>query len=150
MSDESSHRRLRVSVENRSLVFAGGSFLVGAIVGAIAFSSPVPIAGDGSLGGIASVTCAVIALLVFVAAFLLDARRRAELPGRFGVRILDLAALAFSHAAIALLVWAVIFRIVQEAFLDAVVFPFTAAALLGATAALTAYLIFGAASGMTT
>jgi hypothetical membrane protein len=87
---------------------------------------------------------------VFVVGYLLDPDRRADFPGRFGLRLLDLAALAFAHAAIALLAWGAIFRIVQEAFIDAVVFPLTAAALLGAAAAITAYVVFSAASGMTT
>jgi hypothetical protein len=150
MSDKSSRRLLRTTVENRALVFAAGSFIIGSMVGLVAFSTSVAIAGQGSLGEAASITCAILALLVFSAAYLLDADRRTDFPGRFGVRLLDLAALAFSHAAIALLAWSVIFRIVQEAFLDAVVFSFTAALLLGASAALTTYLIFAAASGMTT
>jgi hypothetical protein len=151
MSDRSSIHLLRATTrENRALLFAGGSFVVAFVIGLIAFSSSVAIAGPGSLGEVASITSAIVGLLVFGAAYLLDPVRRAEFPGRLGIRVLDLAALAFSHAAIALLAWSVIYRIVQEAFLDAVVFPFTAAALLAATAGVTAYLVFAAATGMTT
>ena len=150
MSDKSSPRLLRATtVENRALVFAIGRFVVGGGRRLIAFSTPVAIAGRGSLGDFASISprsspssssCRVPA----------RHRSTSRLPGPIRGAPARSRRARFSHAAIALLAWAVIFRIVQEAFLDAVVFPFTAALLLGAAAALTSLCVFAAASGMTT
>lgn len=139
--------------ESRAVVYAIAGFIVGGVVGLFVLADSVPIAGRGSLGDATAVTCAILALLVFVAAYLISLGQ----PGREWFRrihlvrkILNVAALAFAHAAIALLAWAVLFVVFQLAFIDAEVNRFAAAVLLGAASAVTSYLVYLSGSLMTT
>ena len=60
----------------------------------------------------------------------------------------DVAALAFAHAVIALLGWTLLAVILEDAFIGAEVFPLAVLILAGATSAMTAYLAFYSATHM--
>ncbi len=60
----------------------------------------------------------------------------------------DVAALAFAHAVIALLGWTLLAVILEDAFIGAEVFPLAVLILSGATSAMTAYLAFYSATHM--
>ncbi|MEJ3405572.1 hypothetical protein WDJ51_12590 [Rathayibacter sp. YIM 133350] len=147
-------RTAAATTETRALLFAVAGFAMGLLVGFIGFGgSDLPIGGRGSLGEVAAITAAIVALPVFVGGYVLsyDEPDRAWLRRvRLGRQILDIGALALVHASICLLLWTVTFALLQQSFVDAVVFPFAAAAILGAVVALSAYFVFLSASGMTT
>lgn len=139
--------------ESRAIVYAIAGFIIGGLVGLFVLADTVPISGRGSLGDATAVTCAILALVVFVASYLLSLGQ----PGREWFReihlarkILNVAALGFAHAAIALLAWAVLFVVFQQAFIDAEISRFFGAVLLGAASTVTCYLVYLSGSLMTT
>ncbi len=139
--------------ESRAIVYAVAGFIVGGIVGLFVLADSVPISGRGSFGDATAITCAILALVVFVASYLLSVGQ----PGREWFRgihlarkILNVAALAFAHGAIALLAWAVLFVVFQQAFIDAEISRFFGAVLLGAASTVTCYLVYLSGSLMTT
>ncbi|MGO7983382.1 hypothetical protein ACC691_36640, partial [Rhizobium johnstonii] len=100
-----------------------------------------------------AITSGVLGIIVFIVGYLLsygDAGRAWLRRVPLGRQILDIGALSFAHGVVALLLWLVSFRIIQDAFIDAVVFPLPAAVLVGAVSAVSSYFIYLSASGMTT
>ncbi|WP_345800848.1 hypothetical protein AAIB33_15450 [Microbacterium sp. AZCO] len=132
------------TLESISLALGAAAFVVVALTAMIAFRfQPAPIAGPGSVGQFAAVSSALVAIVAFVGGRLV-ARR-----GRYGaLDIVDLAALAFAHAVIALLSWTLVSVIFEQAFIGAEVFPIAAIVLSGAVAAVTAYVAFFSATHM--
>ncbi len=143
------------SVESVGVIAGAIVFVVGGVVTLlVAQGRDLPISGPGSLGEIVAIGGAVVAVLVFVGVGLLlrthDVRmREVDRPGRLELHLLDTAALAFAHAIIALLGWVGIADVVERSFVDAVVFPFSAALLAGVAMAVTAYAVFLSAAHLT-
>ncbi|KQQ92920.1 hypothetical protein ASF62_14085 [Leifsonia sp. Leaf325] len=141
-------------VESRALLFAIGGFLAAAVIGLILFGGrDVPLAGANSLGNVTAVVSAVIALVVFIAGYVLSYAEpsRAWLRDvRLGRQFLDIGGLAFAHAVLCFLAFGVLFKLLEGAFIGAVVFPFAAAAMLGAACAASSYFVFLSAVHMTT
>ncbi len=134
------------SLESLALSIGAVAFVVTALVALIVFQlRSAPIAGPGSIGQFAAVAGAVVAILAFVA-------------GRYTVRasgdrlrlldVVDVAALAFAHAVIALLSWTLLAVIMEQGFIDAVVFGVPVVVLAGAVAAVTGYIAFYSATHM--
>ncbi|HEY8319944.1 MAG TPA: DUF998 domain-containing protein [Amnibacterium sp.] len=136
------------SVESVGLVAGAIVFVVGGVTTfLIADGRDLPISGPGSVGEIVAIGGAIVAAVVLVAVALLLRRREARLhgtvrPGRLRLHPLDAIALAVAHAIIALLAWTAIAAVVELSFIDAVVFPFSAALLAGVAMAVTAYAAF--------
>ncbi len=140
--DPSSER----SLESLSLGVGAVAFVVSGLVASIVFGfESAPIGGPGSIGQFAAIAGAVVAILAFVAGrYIGHVRGERVRP----LDVLDVAALAFAHAVIALLTWTLLADILERAFIDAAVFPLAVVVLAGATAAVTAYLVFFSATHM--
>lgn len=127
----------------------------------------VQIAGAGSLGEYVAVACALAALGAFVAGRVFSAAAHqhdglgpAVIAGVEGPlvgitahrapRILDVAALAFAHGVICLLMWTGAADLLELSFQGAVVFPIPAMILSGSAAAVSAYFTYLSAAGMNT
>jgi hypothetical membrane protein len=140
--DPSSERAL----ETLALGVGALAFVLSAAVSLIVFRfGSAPIAGPGSIGQYAAIAGAVVAILAFVAGRLLI---RAPGSRTSALDIVDIAALAFAHAVIALLGWTLLARLLEQGFIDAVVFAIPVIVLAGATAAVTAYVVFYSATHM--
>src|SRR5215210_2233824 len=101
------------SRESTALLVGGAAFVLGAIVGLLAFwGRNVPISGRGSIGDFVAIGGGVTAIAAFVAgAVLRRAQEHVPPPGaaeRRRLRWYDIAALAVAHAVIALIGWAAI------------------------------------------
>ncbi len=136
------------SVESVGLVAGALVFVVGGVTTfLLADGRDLPISGPGSVGEIVAIGGAVVAAVVLLAVGLLLRTREARLHGaarrgRLRLHPLDALALAVAHAIIALLAWTAIAAVVESSFIDAVVFPFSAALLAGVAMAVTAYAAF--------
>ncbi|BDV32191.1 DUF998 domain-containing protein [Microbacterium terricola] len=142
--DSSSER----SLESLALSVGALSFVVSAAVALLSFRfAAAPIAGPNSVGQFAAVASAVTVFLAFVAGrYLLHA---SAAKGRVGfLDVVDVVALGFAHAVIALLTWTLLAVIMEQAFIGAEVFPLAVLILAGAAAALSAYLAFYSATHM--
>ncbi|WP_157534213.1 DUF998 domain-containing protein [Microbacterium sp. Leaf320] len=106
-----------------------------------------PIAGSGSVGQFAAIASAATAIVVFVLGYVVASDRTAPRQARVLV-ILDLAAVAFAHAVIALLGWTLVATIMEQGFEGAVVFPIPVLLLAAATAGVTAYVVYFSATHM--
>jgi len=141
-SPAASYRERRI--ESLSLALGAGAFVVVAVVAIIAFrGQAAPIAGPGSVGQFAAVCSGAVAIAAFVTGDLVVRRGR-----RGFLAIVDLAALAFAHAVIAILTWTLLSVILEDAFFSAEVFAIPVILLSGAVAAVTAYVAFLSATHM--
>lgn len=141
---EAAASRRERRLESLSLALGAGAFIVVAIVAIIAFRfQPAPIAGPGSVGQFAAVCSGVVAVVAFVIGDLVVRKGR-----RSVLAIVDLAALAFAHAVIAILTWTLTSVILEDAFFSAEVFGIPVIVLSGAVAAVTAYVAFLSATHM--
>jgi hypothetical membrane protein len=106
---------------------------------------PLPITGQGSIGGYSAIAAASVALVAFAVG-----RYVVPVPDRTSrvLNVLDVAALASAHAVIALVTWALLAEIVEAGFIDALVFGLPSMLLAGAIAAVTAYVVFYSATHM--
>ena len=141
-------------VESRALLFAIGGFVTAGVIGLILFGThDIPLAGANSLGNVTAIVSAVLALVVFIVGYVLSYAEpsRAWLRDvRLGRQFLDIGGLAFAHAVLCYLAYGVLFKLLQDAFLGAVVFPIPAAVLLGAACATSSYFVYLSAVHMTT
>lgn len=136
------HRERRI--ESLSLALGAGAFVLIAIVAIVAFRfQAAPIAGPGSVGQFAAVCSGAVAVAAFVTGDLMVRKGR-----RAFLDIVDLAALAFAHAVIAVLTWTLLSVILEDAFFSAEVFGLPVIVLSGAVAAVTAYVAFLSATHM--
>ncbi|MET0736449.1 MAG: DUF998 domain-containing protein [Microbacterium sp.] len=140
-AEDSSER----SLETLTLGVAAVSFVVAGLVALIVFRlQPAPISGPGSIGQFAALAGAVVAIVAFVAG-----RWIVRDGSRFGLLdVIDVAALAFAHAVIALLSWTLLAVILERGFIGAEVFGLALVILAAAVAAVTAYLVFYSATHM--
>lgn len=140
----------RESVESVALILGAAVFVVSTITGLLVFwGSSAPISGPNSLGQFVAISSAIAAAIVVVWARSL---RRARGVGEgAGPRLhwFDIAAIALAHAVIALLAWIAIADVLARSFVDALVFPFSAALLAGVATAVTAYVVFLSAMNLT-
>ncbi len=140
--DASSER----SLETLALAAGALAFVLSAAVALVVFRfGPAPIAGPGSIGQYAAISGAVVAILAFA-----GGRYVVHTPGaRVTVLdIVDIAALAFAHAVIALFGWTLLAVVLEQAFIDAEVFAIPVIVLAGTAAAVTAYVAFYSATHM--
>ncbi|GAA1794822.1 DUF998 domain-containing protein [Agromyces lapidis] len=148
------------SLESAALLVGAAFFVVGGLVGGIAFwGRDLPISGQGSLGEFVAIASAVTAVLAFVLGRVLarrteNAALRREIGQGLsvpGARLhwFDVAALAIAHAVIALLGWVALSTVLEQSFRDAVVFTLPATALAGVAIALTGYVAFLSSARMT-
>ena len=136
------------SLESLALGAGAVSFVLVAMVALIAFGfEPAPISGPGSAGQFAAIASGVVAFLAVIGGRIL-AHRQGVHRRLTPLDYVDVAALAFAHAVIALLGWTLLAVILEDAFIGAEVFPLAVLLLSGATAAMTAYLAFYSATHM--
>lgn len=143
-----------VSVESRALLAAAIALAFGALVGVIVFrGEPAPLFGSGSVGIVAAVTGVGVSIAAFVVSYTLSLRNPVN-AWRRGVAlprlILDIVALAFTHAAIVLLLTLVVFSLLQDAFLGLALDAWTASLSVGIFAAAFSYFVYLSASDITT
>lgn len=146
MSTTLQEKTTQRSLESLALGVGAVAFVVIALVALIVFGfQAAPIAGPGSIGQFAAVSAAIVAILAFIAG-----RYVVREPGhRLGVLdVVDVAALAVAHAVIALLTWTLAAVILERAFIDSEVYALPLLAIAGATAAVTAYVVFFSATHM--
>ncbi len=119
-----------------------------ALVGAIAIPvfglEDAPISGPDSIGQYSAIACGVIAIIAFVAGRLIVSAREGGLRMRV-LDVLDLAAIALAHGAIALLTWTLASVLLADAFIGAEVFALPLLVIAGAAGALTGYVAFSSA-----
>ncbi len=126
------------TLESISLAIGAGAFIVVAFIAILAFRfQSAPIAGPDSLGQFAAVTSALVAIVAFAGGRMLRGGVRPNI-----LDIVDLVALAFAHAVIALLSWTLVSVIFEQAFIGAEVFGIPVIVLSGAVAAVTGYVAF--------
>jgi hypothetical membrane protein len=136
------------SLESLALGVGAVSFVIVAIAAMVAFRfQPAPISGPGSAGQFAAIAAGVVAFLAVIGGRIL-AHRQGVHRRLTPLDYVDVAALAFAHAVIALLGWTLLAVILEDAFIGAEVFPLAVLILSGATSAMTAYLAFYSATHM--
>ena len=141
-TDPSSQRHL----ETLSLGVGAVAFVVVALAALLAFQfQPAPISGPGSIGQFVAISSAVTAIVVFIAGRYVMHDRASGRRISF-LDVVDVAALAFAHAVIALLSWTLLAVILEESFIGAEVFALPLLVIAGAAAALTAYATFYSAT----
>ncbi|MCS0499964.1 hypothetical protein [Protaetiibacter mangrovi] len=142
------------TTESRALLVAMFALVLGGVIGfAIIGLGSVPIAGRNSLGSVAAIVAAVISALVFAVGYVLPspgAARRQRPERTVGRLVLDNVALALAHGFTVLLLVTGLSIVLGDAFIGAEVYPFSAALLVGIASALSAYVSFLSAAGMTT
>lgn len=140
----------RQSLESVALILGAAVFMVSGTIGLFVFwGSSAPISGPNSLGQYVAVSSAIAAAIVVVWARSL--RRSRSVGEGAGPRLhwFDIAAIALAHAVIALLAWIAIADVMARSFVDALVFPLSAAVLAGVATAVTAYVVFLSAVNLT-
>jgi hypothetical membrane protein len=142
------------TTESRALLVASAAFVLAFLVALLGVGGQsLPISGAWSLGAWAAAVAAVASAAAFVVGYLLPspgATRRDRPEHSTGRLVLDIVALALAHGFTTLLLLEGVSIVVAQAFLGAVVFPFSSMLLIGACAAMAAYVSFLSAAGMTT
>ncbi|WP_291048714.1 hypothetical protein [Herbiconiux sp.] len=142
----------RRSLETIGLAIGAISFVLAAFVALLVFGSQSsPIAGPRSIGQFAAIASTPVAILAFVAGRSIVRARAPDRirPRTLGIRVLDVidvAGLSIAHAMIALLTWTLIAAVLDQSFVGAEVFAIPSLMLGGATAAVTAYVVFRSAT----
>lgn len=150
------------SRESAALLVGAVVFVVGAIPAVLVFwDRDVPIAGPGSVGQFIALASAVVAIVIFIATrmvmhagraagTLLDPDSGHGPPGRDDLlRWYDIGAIALAHGVIALLAWLAVAGLTSRSFIGAVVFPVPATLLAAVAIAVSAYMVFLSAVGLT-
>lgn len=146
------------SIETAALVVGAAAFAVGFPVSWIIFgTSRLSISGPGSIGSYAAIGGAVTAAVAFAlgrVAVRPDGDGRHESRDGFvgppdRLRWYDLFAIGGAYAAIALLGWLGVAQLLELSFIDAPVYAFPGAILVGVAFALTAYVAFHGAVRLT-
>lgn len=137
--------------ETDALLSGAGAFVLGFLVALMLFwHRTLAITGAWSVGAVAAVGGAAVAVLAFVVGRVLLRGRAAgadvaavrdgfTTPGQ-RLHWYELTALALAHAAVALLALLGLAALLEAGFRDAPVFPFPGAVLVGVALALTAYI----------
>ncbi|ANJ27947.1 DUF998 domain-containing protein [Agromyces aureus] len=144
--------------ESTALLVGAAAFLVGTVPALFLFQGrDLPIAGRDSFGDAAAIGAALAALAAFLFGCVLRRAQQRALDGSNGtgtgtgrrLRWFDVAALALSHAVIALLGWVGLAAVFAAGFEGAVLYSVTAAILVGVVMAITAYAAFLSAVSIT-
>jgi len=142
------------TTESRALYVAVAALVLGFLVGMLFVGGrSMPISGPNSLGTIVAFVCGAFAAVVFAVGYLLPspgASQRQRPETSTWRLVLNIVALALAHAAIALLLMVGLSIVLADAFIGAVVFPFSSAVIVGIGTALVSYTAYLSASGMTT
>ncbi|QKJ20848.1 DUF998 domain-containing protein [Microbacterium hominis] len=133
-------------LESLALSVGAVAFVVAALAALIAFRfEDAPISGPDSIGQFTAIASAALGFVAFVAGRIV--LRRSTGAGTPSVLdVLDIVALAFAHAMIALLGWTLLAVVLEQAFIGATVFALPLLLLAGAAAAMTAYIVFFSAT----
>lgn len=146
------------SLESSALLVGAAVFVAGAIAAAIAFwDRDLPISGRGSVGQFVALGSAVAAVVMTVMArVLLNADigtttidRRPPQVTNVHLRWYDIGALSLAHAFIALLGWLGVADLMGQSFTGAVVFTLPGVLLAAVAIAVTSYVVFLSAVGLT-
>jgi hypothetical membrane protein len=142
------------SRESSALLAGAGAFALGTLVGLVVFwDRDVPVSGRGSIGDLAAIGGALVAIAAFLLGCALRRTQiRRDVAGGTGLprlRWFDVAALTLAHSAIALLGWIGLASVLSESFVGATVYSTSAALLAGVALAVTAYLAFLSAVNLT-
>ncbi|WP_133247479.1 hypothetical protein [Arthrobacter sp. H-02-3] len=145
------NKHAAVTSEARALFVGSVGFVVlGGVALLLVGREPVALSGRGSAGDIAAIGTAVLGAAAVVAGCL---QRPTPVSPQFrGGRTrsaIDVGALALAHACMFLLGWLALFWIFQQAFIGAVLYPVAAAVLVGGAGAISAYVAYLSALGMT-
>ncbi|SDO91358.1 hypothetical protein SAMN04487914_101112 [Arthrobacter sp. ok909] len=144
------NKHAAVTSEARALFVGSVGFAVlGGVALLLVGREPVALSGRGSAGDIAAIGTAVLGAAAVVAGCL---QRPMPVSPQFrGGRTrsaIDVGALALAHACMFLLGWLALFWIFQQAFIGAVLYPVAAAVLVGGAGAISAYVAYLSALGM--
>ncbi|NYE96156.1 hypothetical protein FHU41_002406 [Psychromicrobium silvestre] len=146
-TDKSSRqRRTAVSIESRAALIALLAMVLFTVLAFVIFLGKRPaLSGDGSVGSLSSLFAAVVGAGVFSASYVSSLRgpesswlRRSALARR----ILDVAALAFAHAAIAFMLGQAVFYLFQNAFTGLTLDPFAGGLFVGLSCAASGYAVY--------
>jgi hypothetical protein len=145
-----SHR----SIEARAIYFAVSSGVIAALLGLLYFSTKegtIPIWGRVSIG---TTSIVLASLAAFIAYFYVLLQNRAEEvhPSRWRRFYLYLGkfSLSFIHGALVFLITTLLFYIVSEAFIGAMVDKYASSVIVGVTVGVISYGIYLIASNKTT
>jgi len=142
--DASSER----SLESLALGVGASAFVIVALVALIAFRfEAAPISGPGSVGQFAAIASGIVAFVAVIAGRYVIHRHGGH-RRLTALDYIDVAALAFAHAVIALLGWTLLAVILEQAFIGAEVFSLPVLILSGAAAAASGYVAFYSATHM--
>lgn len=149
-----SHQISAVTVESRAFALALFMMLASTPVAFFIFLGSRPtLSGDGSVGQLSSIFTALICAIVFVLSYIFSFR----LPDSEWLRqtalirrVLDVAALAFAHAAIAFMLAQAAFYIFQNAFAGLTLDPFAASLFVGISSAAGCYTVALSGARITT
>ncbi|MEJ1154140.1 hypothetical protein [Microbacterium marmarense] len=134
------------SLETLALGVGAVAFVLVGVLAIIVFQlREAPIAGPGSVGQFSAVTSGAAAFLSFIAGRYV-VHDRAAGHTMSVLDMLDVVALAFAHAVIALLSMTLFAVILEDGFIDAEVFALFVVIISGAAASITAYLTFFSAT----
>ncbi|MBS1672731.1 MAG: DUF998 domain-containing protein [Actinobacteria bacterium] len=146
--------------ETDALLIGAGAFVVGFLAAlALFWHRTLSITGPWSVGAVAAIGGAVVAVAAFALGRISSQREQATAaepdpaevrdgfatPGQ-KLRWYDLTALALAHGAVALLALWGLASLLEAGFRDAPVFPFPGAVLVGVALALTGYVCASSAA----
>lgn len=147
------YRSSQVETESRALLAAAAGFVLIGPASVVYFLTRAnPISGVGSVGDIAAMSAALFGLIAFATAYTISYLRptsRSVIRRRRAIDVFDLLALAVAHATVILLIWAVVFYVLQQAFAGARLHPLAAGLLAGGAVAISAYFAYLSGSNMT-
>ncbi|MDE0546475.1 DUF998 domain-containing protein [Microbacterium sp. C7(2022)] len=136
------------SLETLALGIGAVAFIVVGLVAIVTFRfADAPISGPGSVGQFAAIASGVAAFVAFIAGRYVVHDREAGHTMTV-LDMIDVVALAFAHAIIALLSWTLLSVILEAGFIDATVFSLPLIILSATAGAVTAYLVFFSATHM--
>lgn len=142
------------SVEARAIYFAGGmagiSLVLSVVLFLVAEQGGVRIFGAGSLGTVAIMLATIAAAIGY---FYAANQTQIEKIGRVHMTwktYLGTASLAFVHAAITMLLTAIVFFIVSDAFTGLVLDGYISSVLVATTVAVTSYIVYLVGVGVST
>jgi hypothetical membrane protein len=142
--------RERTRTESRAIYYAAATFALAAPVALAAFwGQVVPLFGEKSIGNVASVLAALAAFVGFLMSWKSPQPDGDKTSYGAAHRILTSGALAFCHAAVALLLTVALFYLFQNAFEGVRLDPWTSAGLAGGVAAVCGYAAYLAGARVT-
>ena len=125
-------------IESLATRWAAAGFVGGAVVVILLGGPPRPLAGDGSLGGVAAWVAAAFSAVAFAVSFLIE-ERRGQLAWRARIpvikRVVDLVATAIAVAALSYFIVLAVANVFQLGFIGLTVEAWGGGVLAGAAVA---------------